>query len=208
MPPRPVEGPSGQASELSWSKPAPRRSTCAGPWSSCERLAGRAGLKPGRPSVHVAGHGQRIHAQDIEINKAMGRFGAELIADGDTVMTHCNAGALATAGHGTALGVIRGAGEQGKKIQRDRQRNPALPSGRPAHGLRAAQGRHPGEGGLRQRLCASHAARHGAEGRGRARTASRPTATPPTRSAHSAWPSWPSISACRSTWPPRLAPST
>ncbi|MBI4806215.1 MAG: S-methyl-5-thioribose-1-phosphate isomerase [Desulfovibrio sp.] len=60
---------------------------------------------------------KEIHAQDIEINKAMGRFGAELIADGDTVMTHCNAGALATAGHGTALGVIRGAWEQGKKIQ-------------------------------------------------------------------------------------------
>jgi len=58
-----------------------------------------------------------IHAQDIEINKAMGRHGADLIADGDTVMTHCNAGALATAGYGTALGVIRGAWEQGKKIQ-------------------------------------------------------------------------------------------
>jgi len=57
-----------------------------------------------------------IHAEDIEINKAMGRYGADLIDDGDTVMTHCNAGALATAGHGTALGVIRGAWEQGKKI--------------------------------------------------------------------------------------------
>lgn len=57
-----------------------------------------------------------IHAQDIEINTAMGRFGADLIDDGDTVMTHCNAGALATAGYGTALGVIRGAWEQGKKI--------------------------------------------------------------------------------------------
>ncbi len=57
-----------------------------------------------------------VHAQDIEINMAMGRFGADLIDDGDTVMTHCNAGALATAGYGTALGVIRGAWEQGKKI--------------------------------------------------------------------------------------------
>lgn len=57
-----------------------------------------------------------IHVQDIEINKAMGRYGADLIDDGDTVMTHCNAGALATAGYGTALGVIRGAFEQGKKI--------------------------------------------------------------------------------------------
>ena len=60
---------------------------------------------------------KEVHAQDIEINMAMGRFGADLIDDGDTVMTHCNAGALATAGYGTALGVIRGAWEQGKKIQ-------------------------------------------------------------------------------------------
>jgi methylthioribose-1-phosphate isomerase len=60
---------------------------------------------------------QDMHAEDIEINKAMGRHGATLIHDGDTVMTHCNAGALATAGYGTALGVIRAAWEQGKRIQ-------------------------------------------------------------------------------------------
>ena len=59
---------------------------------------------------------RRIHADDIAMNKAMGRFGGALLADGDTVMTHCNAGALATAGYGTALGVIRGAVEMGKKI--------------------------------------------------------------------------------------------
>lgn len=58
-----------------------------------------------------------VHAEDIEINRAMGRFGAEAIDDGDTVMTHCNAGALATAGYGTALGVIRAAIEQGKRIK-------------------------------------------------------------------------------------------
>jgi methylthioribose-1-phosphate isomerase len=63
------------------------------------------------------GAAQDMHAEDIEINKAMGKNGAELIADGDTVMTHCNAGALATAGYGTALGVIRAAFEQGKRIQ-------------------------------------------------------------------------------------------
>jgi methylthioribose-1-phosphate isomerase len=60
---------------------------------------------------------QDMHAEDIEINKTMGRHGAPLIMDGDTVMTHCNAGALATAGYGTALGVIRAAWEQGKRIQ-------------------------------------------------------------------------------------------
>ncbi|NCD26469.1 MAG: S-methyl-5-thioribose-1-phosphate isomerase [Deltaproteobacteria bacterium] len=59
---------------------------------------------------------RKIHADDIAMNKAMGRFGGELLADGDTVMTHCNAGALATAGYGTALGVIRGAVDAGKKI--------------------------------------------------------------------------------------------
>lgn len=59
---------------------------------------------------------QDIHAEDLAMNKAMGCFGAELLADGDTVMTHCNAGALATGGYGTALGVIRAAVEAGKKI--------------------------------------------------------------------------------------------
>ncbi|MCD6328513.1 S-methyl-5-thioribose-1-phosphate isomerase [bacterium] len=57
-----------------------------------------------------------IYAEDIEINRKMGNFGASLLNDGDTVLTHCNAGALATAGYGTALGVIRAAFESGKRI--------------------------------------------------------------------------------------------
>jgi methylthioribose-1-phosphate isomerase len=58
-----------------------------------------------------------IFREDIEANRALGRFGAELITDGDTVLTHCNAGALATAGdYGTALGVIRGARDAGKRV--------------------------------------------------------------------------------------------
>src|SRR5688572_29266645 len=58
-----------------------------------------------------------IFREDIEANRALGRFGAELLSDGDTVLTHCNAGALATAGdYGTALGVIRGAIDSGKRI--------------------------------------------------------------------------------------------
>lgn len=57
-----------------------------------------------------------IREEDIEINKAMGRHGAPLVPDGKTVLTHCNAGALATAGYGTALGVIRAAVESGKKV--------------------------------------------------------------------------------------------
>lgn len=57
-----------------------------------------------------------ILAEDIRINKSMGTYGAELLPDGARVLTHCNAGALATAGWGTALGVIRSAVEAGKKI--------------------------------------------------------------------------------------------
>jgi len=59
----------------------------------------------------------RIDADGEEANKRMGAYGAELIEDGYTILTHCNAGALATEGYGTALGVIRAAHGQGKKIQ-------------------------------------------------------------------------------------------
>jgi len=58
-----------------------------------------------------------IFQEDIDSNRALGRFGADLIPDGATVLTHCNAGALATAGdYGTALGVIRGAIDAGKRV--------------------------------------------------------------------------------------------
>jgi methylthioribose-1-phosphate isomerase len=60
---------------------------------------------------------KRIHAEDIAINQAMGKHGAALMPATGGVLTHCNAGALATAGYGTALGVIRAAIEAGKKIQ-------------------------------------------------------------------------------------------
>jgi methylthioribose-1-phosphate isomerase len=59
---------------------------------------------------------KRMHAEDIAANQAMGRYGATLMPSEGSVLTHCNAGALATAGYGTALGVIRAAVEQGKKI--------------------------------------------------------------------------------------------
>src|SRR5262249_31633700 len=59
---------------------------------------------------------KRMHDEDVEINRAMGRHGAELIPDDATVLTHCNAGALATAGYGTALGVVRAAVEAGKRV--------------------------------------------------------------------------------------------
>src|SRR6266542_6438270 len=59
---------------------------------------------------------QRMHAEDIAINQAMGRHGAALMPASGGVLTHCNAGALATCGYGTALGVVRAAIEGGKKI--------------------------------------------------------------------------------------------
>lgn len=59
---------------------------------------------------------KQIYLEDIAINQAIGRNGAPLVPDGKTVLTHCNAGALATAGYGTALGVIRAAVSDGKKI--------------------------------------------------------------------------------------------
>ena len=57
-----------------------------------------------------------ICREDIEANRAMGKFGAKLLSASNTILTHCNAGALATAGYGTALGVVRAAKEAGKKV--------------------------------------------------------------------------------------------
>jgi methylthioribose-1-phosphate isomerase len=57
-----------------------------------------------------------IAEEDVKVNRAIGMHGAQLIKDGARVMTYCNAGALATVGYGTALGVIRAAVEQGKRV--------------------------------------------------------------------------------------------
>jgi methylthioribose-1-phosphate isomerase len=65
---------------------------------------------------HLLAEAHEISAEDIRINRSLGAYGAALLPDGAKVLTHCNAGALATAGHGTALGVIRSAVETGKKI--------------------------------------------------------------------------------------------
>ena len=73
-------------------------------------------LTPKEIANTLLSEAHEILNEDIEINRKMGSFGAELLPDGARVLTHCNAGALATAGHGTALGVIRSAVEAGKKI--------------------------------------------------------------------------------------------
>ncbi|MFZ0707016.1 MAG: S-methyl-5-thioribose-1-phosphate isomerase [Candidatus Korobacteraceae bacterium] len=64
----------------------------------------------------IVAEAQRMHVEDIAANEAMGRHGAVLLPSRGGVLTHCNAGALATAGYGTALGVIRAAVESGKEL--------------------------------------------------------------------------------------------
>lgn len=66
--------------------------------------------------VFLTEEANRVLEQDIEINRTIGKWGAQFIKDGDTIITHCNAGSLATGGYGTATGPIRVAVEQGKKI--------------------------------------------------------------------------------------------
>ena len=68
------------------------------------------------PARELVREAKRICAEDIAVNREMGRRGAALFSDGDHVLTHCNAGALATAGYGTALGVLRAAVDEGKKL--------------------------------------------------------------------------------------------
>lgn len=72
--------------------------------------------QPDTVAAHLLQEAHEIHAEDIRINRRLGDYGQQLLKDGARVLTHCNAGALATAGHGTALGIIRSAVEAGKRI--------------------------------------------------------------------------------------------
>jgi methylthioribose-1-phosphate isomerase len=80
------------------------------------RCARTGGLDPSGLRDALESEAQRIAEEDVETNRRMARAGAALIDDGDTVLTHCNAGALATVDVGTALGVVIEAHRQGKKI--------------------------------------------------------------------------------------------
>jgi methylthioribose-1-phosphate isomerase len=60
---------------------------------------------------------RQIHRDDVAANRELGRLGAERVPDGATILTHCNAGALATGGYGTALGVVRAARDAGKRVR-------------------------------------------------------------------------------------------
>jgi len=79
-------------------------------------LGSMSGATPPEQAARLLDEAHAMLREDVEANRAMGALGSELLRDGARVLTHCNAGALATAGHGTALGVIRSAVESGKRI--------------------------------------------------------------------------------------------
>jgi methylthioribose-1-phosphate isomerase len=81
---------------------------------ACLQTMGDA--SPAATARRLLEEAHRVVSEDIAANRAMGAHGAALLADGARVLTHCNAGALATAGHGTALGVIRSAAAAGKRV--------------------------------------------------------------------------------------------
>jgi methylthioribose-1-phosphate isomerase len=82
-----------------------------------KRVYGENKLLPcGALGLRLVREAQAIDAEDLEVNKKIGAFGKELIVDGAAVLTHCNAGGLATSGYGTAIGVIRSAFEAGKRL--------------------------------------------------------------------------------------------
>ena len=81
-----------------------------------DRLLDEAERAEGELPARLLALAHDMAEEDIAANRQMGRFGAALIRDGDSILTHCNAGALATVDYGTALGVIRAAHEEGKRI--------------------------------------------------------------------------------------------
>jgi methylthioribose-1-phosphate isomerase len=85
-----------------------------------ERMLGKAreAADQGRDMREtLAAEAQLMADEDVQANRKMGAYGAELIQDGDTILTHCNTGTMATVSYGTALGVIRSAISQGKKVK-------------------------------------------------------------------------------------------
>ena len=82
----------------------------------CFAEAAQAGQSVDQIKDRLDREAQLIHDEDVQSCRAMGAYGAEVVPADARVLTHCNAGALATAGYGTALGVIRGAVEQGKRV--------------------------------------------------------------------------------------------
>ena len=86
-------------------------------WAVQRMLARARGLDRAALRDALVEEALDIHRQDVASCRAMGAFGAEHVPDGATILTHCNAGALATGGYGTALGVIRAARDAGKRVR-------------------------------------------------------------------------------------------
>ena len=74
-------------------------------------------LAPVERALRLADEARAIHREDVQACRAMGKVGAARVPDGATILTHCNAGALATGGYGTALGVVRAARDAGKRVR-------------------------------------------------------------------------------------------
>ncbi len=100
---------------------ASTRPTAVNLFAALERMASRfrevEGSSPPEIETALVAEADAIAAEDLEACRRIGRFGAELLDSGNVILTHCNAGGLATAGYGTALGVIRGAVEAGKPVR-------------------------------------------------------------------------------------------
>ena len=79
--------------------------------------AARSGQSPDELRSTMLTEARRVHDEDVANCRSLGMFGAEVVPDGGHVLTHCNAGALATGGYGTALGVVRSAIESGKHVE-------------------------------------------------------------------------------------------
>ena len=110
----------GQAMNAAFDVLAASRPTAVNLFWALKRMRGvwHAVQHLSNPQVaaELLNEAHEVSAEDVRINRTLGALGAALLPDGARVLTHCNAGALATAGHGTALGVIRSAVEAGKRI--------------------------------------------------------------------------------------------
>jgi len=100
---------------------ATSRPTAVNLFWALERMRACATVNAAKPVVELRARllaeAQAILEEDIRQSRQLGRWGAELLRDGDVILTHCNAGGLATGGYGTALGVIYAAREQGKRVK-------------------------------------------------------------------------------------------
>ena len=105
--------------ECALTRLAATRPTAVNLYWAIERMKNTYRKYKGSPNLAdiMLAEAVKMHSDDIQINKQLSRFGQELLPDSCTVITHCNAGSLATAGYGTALGVFRAAAENGKKLK-------------------------------------------------------------------------------------------